>query len=117
MDNVETIYINDFGVAFYWRKEDEVLTDRVQIVFKETGFYLSKAEIRKFSGMIGDACSKQDCGSCCARGRCHRFLLKTPLREIDLAVSSGELTKIKDLIEGTLFHLELYDYLNTVGRN
>jgi len=117
MENVEQIYVNDFGLSFYWRKEDEVLKDRVQIVFKETGFYLSLAEIIRFSEMIADACKKTDCGTCCNRSRCHKFLLKTPLREIDLAVSSGELVKIKDLIEGTLFHVQLIDYLSRLSLN
>ena len=89
------IYHNDFGVAFYWAKEGEVLTARVQIVFKETGFYLSTSEIIKFSAMIGEACAQNNCKSCKASGQCRRFLLKTPLQQIDLAVSPYELNKIK----------------------
>jgi len=117
MNTIEQIYLTDFGVAFYWRKEDEVLTDRIQIVFKETGFYLSIAEIKRFSEMINDASGRSKCNGCCHSGRCHKFLLKTPLREIDLAVSAPELSEIKELIEGTLFYAELYAYLRGHGKN
>lgn len=117
MNTIEQIYLTDFGVAFYWRKEDEVLRDRIQIVFKETGFYLSVAEIRKFSRMIVEASEKNNCTNCSNGNRCHKFLLKTPLRQIDLAVSVRELDKIKDLIEGTLFYAELQNYINGEGLN
>lgn len=117
MRDVRIIYHNTFGMSFYWVKEDEVLTDRIQIVFKETGFYLSVAEIRKFSGMISEACTKTNCGNCSKAGKCRRFLLKTPLKQIDLAVSANELDKIKDLVEGTLFQVELNHYLWNVSLN
>lgn len=117
MRDVSIIYNNNFGVAFYWVKEDEILTDRVQVVFKETGFYLSYAELKEFSGMISEACTKSNCGNCCMKKSCRRFLLKTPLQQIDLAVSADDLGKIKDLVEGTLFQLELIDYLWGAGRN
>jgi hypothetical protein len=118
MKEIEQIYFNEFGVAFHWRKNDEVLKDRVQIVFKETGFYLSENEIRDFSEIINDTCQKLDhCGECCHRARCHKFLLKTPLKEIDLAVSKNELMQIKDLIEGTLFTIELMEYIDNICKN
>ncbi|AWH84177.1 hypothetical protein HYN59_03185 [Flavobacterium album] len=117
MREIEQIYHNDFGVAFHWKKNNVVLKDRVQIVFKETGFYFSVEEIQEFNHIIDNACRKLDCGSCSLRGKCHKFLLKTPLNEVDLAVSEDELFQIKDLMEGTLFIIALSDYLNGVGRN
>lgn len=117
MRDVRIIYHNSLGMAFYWVKEDEVLTDRIQMVFKETGFYLSYTEIKKFSGMISEACTKTNCATCGRGNNCKRFLLKTPLQQIDLAVSADELDKIKDLVEGTLFQLELEDYLWGFGLN
>jgi hypothetical protein len=44
-------------------------------------------------------------------------LLKTPLKEIDLAVSKSELMQIKDLIEGTLFTMELMEYIDNICKN
>lgn len=116
MREVEQIYYNDFGVAFHWKKNQVVLKDRVQMVFKETGFYLSYEEIRAFAQIIDNTCEDMDCSGCCHQ-RCHKFLLKTPLTQVDLAVSKSELLQIKDLVQGTLFNMELYEYLNSIGMN
>lgn len=117
MREVEQIYYNEFGVAFHWKKGDHVLTEKVQVVFKETGFYLSYEEIKAFAQIIDNTCEEMNCGGCCHRSRCHKFLLKTPLQQVDLAVSRSELLQIKDLVQGTLFNMDLYDYITTVCRN
>ena len=116
MKEIEQLYYNDFGVAFHWIKNDEVLRDRVQLVFKETGFYLSAKEIKEFTALINVTCNEARCNGCSLRSHCHKFLLKTPLKEVDLAVSHKELLCIKDLMEGTLFYLNLQDYIK-VCRN
>lgn len=117
MREIEQIYYNDFGVSFHWKKDSMVLTEKVQIVFKETGFYLSLNEIRAFAQIIDNTCEEMECSNCCHRANCHKYLLKTPLQQIDLAVSKNELLQIKDLVEGTLFTMDLYDYINKVCRN
>lgn len=116
MKEIEQIYFNDFGVAFYWKKEDLIIKDRIQIVFKETGFYFSVQEVRQFCAIINEMAHKP-CSDCSYRNKCHKFLLKTPLLEVDLAVSQQELSDIKDLLEGTLFTIGLFDYINDVCKN
>ena len=116
MKEIEQIYFNDFGVTFYWKKNEKVLKDRIQIVFKETGFYFSIPEIRQFCGIVNEM-SSRSCSEFSMRNKCHKFLLKTPLNEIDLAVNQSELSNIKDLLEGTLFNIELFDYINDVCKN
>ncbi|MCO6147324.1 hypothetical protein [Flavobacterium sp. NRK1] len=117
MKEVEQIYYNDFGVAFHWKKNDRVLTHKVQIVFKETGFYLSYDEIKAFAQIIDNTCEEMICNSCSFRSKCYKYLLKTPLQQVDLAVSRSELFLIKDLVEGTLFNMDLHNYINNVCRN
>lgn len=117
MREIEQIYFNDFGVAFHWKRDNRVLTEKVQIIFKETGFYLSLHEIRAFAQLIENTCEEMECSGCCHRASCYKYLLKTPLQQIDLAVSKSELLQIKDLVEGTLFTMELYDYINNVCKN
>ncbi|WP_294823284.1 hypothetical protein [uncultured Flavobacterium sp.] len=116
MREVEQIYYNEFGVAFHWKKNNEVLKDKVQLVFRETGFYFTYREIRDFALIIDETFDELKCCSGCQR-RCHKFLLRTPLRQIDLAVNRRELKQIKDLVEGTLFMIGLYGYLENEGRN
>ena len=57
------------------------------------------------------------CDACELKNQCHKFLLTTPCSQIDLAVSMDELKAIKDLVEGTLFKINLEDYLNGAGMN
>ncbi len=117
MKEVEQLYFNDFGVAFHWKKGGVVLKDKVQIIFKETGFYFSNEQVAEFADIIDQTCRKNSCAACCHSVQCHKFLLKTPLHQIDLAVNTQELMQIKDLIEGTIFTLNLLDYLGSVCRN
>lgn len=117
MKEIEQIYFNDFGVAFHWKKEKQVLKSKVQLVFKETGFYLSKEELNVFADNIDATCDEMHCNGCQFQRKCHKFLLKTPLQQIDLAVSMDELLQIKDLVEGTIFQMQLKDYLDDVCQN
>jgi hypothetical protein len=117
MKEVEQIYYNDFGVAFHWKRDGEVLKEKVQIIFKETGFYFSNEQIAEFADIIDQTCRENSCASCCHRAQCHKFLLKTPLNQIDLAVNNAELLQIKDIVQGTLFNLNLLDYLGSVCKN
>lgn len=118
MRQISQVYRNDFGMAFFWKKEEKVLSEKVQLVFKETGFYFTVAELKTFVNLIEDSASQnQCCENCEAKYGCARFLLRTPCDQIDLAVSMKELNSIKDLVEGTLFKIKLGQYLQGVGRN
>lgn len=118
MKQIERIYSNDFGIAFYWTKNDKVLLEKVQLVFKETGFYFSIDELRTFVGLMKDSAESNNCCADCGRkNQCAKFLLKTPCPQIDLAVSMNELQGIKDLVEGTLFKIKMEAYCFGIGRN
>lgn len=112
------IYGNDFGMAFYWNRTDEVKFVKIQLVFKETGFHLSLKELEIFSGLISESLAQSNkCKDCHAKENCNRFLLRTPAKQIDLAVSILELAEIKDLVEGTIFNVKLQNYIYGIGRN
>ena len=118
MQTTKQIYINDFGTSFYWRKENKVILDKVQLVFREMGFYFNKLEIEQFKECIKESYTvNSECADCELKSKCYKFLLKTPYSQIDLAVTMEELEKLKDLVEGTLFKIELEDYLFGEGMN
>lgn len=118
MKQIEQIYVNDFGMAFFWKAQQAVISEKVQLVFKETGFYFSMEELHRFMALIEDTCRRnQACESCTMKNQCYKFLLKTPVSQIDLAVSMKELDGIKDLVEGTLFKIGLQEYIFGVGMN
>ena len=118
MKEIERIYVNETGMAFFWKNQDSVISDKIQLVFKETGFYFSLEELRTFMVLIEDSCQQNNsCENCEMKNECYKFLLKTPVSQIDLAVSMNELTGIKDLVQGTLFHLTLQEYVFGIGLN
>jgi hypothetical protein len=118
MREIEQIYHNSFGVSFYWKKDNETILNRVQLVFRETGFYLNLSELNHFCSLIEDSLIENECcESCQLKNSCSKFLLKTPCSQIDLAVSMTELTSIKDLVEGTLFKIYLDEYVYGAGKN
>jgi hypothetical protein len=118
MEEIEQLYHNDFGIAFYWKKENKTILDKIQLVFKETGFYFTVSELTTFGTLIDESLITNNCCDACAlKNNCAKFLLKTPCTQIDLAVSVSELKSIKDLVEGTLFKINLDEYLYGPGLN
>ena len=110
MNEIKQLYYNTFGVSFYWTKEGKPLSKRIQVVFKDTGMYLTAEQVLEFSELIKE-CGDSRCDSCRSKC-CRKFLLKTPVPEIDLAVDQSEFLQIKDLIDGTLFRIDMFNYLN-----
>ncbi|MBD3582249.1 hypothetical protein [Flavobacterium selenitireducens] len=117
MRQIAPLYFNDFGTAFYWKKDGEILMDKVQVVFKETGFHFNEIELETFAKLIDETCRKNTCDGCGMRHHCMKFLLKTPVSQVDLAVSPYELAEIKDLVQGTLFRMRLQKFVFGIGRN
>jgi len=117
MSDIQRIYHNTIGIAFQWKQDVEKNNQKFQVIFRDTGFYLSIQEIENFSEFIKQAISRGCCKSCKAQQKCRSILLKTPASTVDLAVSEQELKTISDLIEGTLFQLNLDNYLKNICRN
>lgn len=112
------IYVNELGISFYWNQLGEMYSDKIQLVFKETGFNLTLAELEYFSKLIIESKSKiQCCSDCKVNTNCSRFLLQTPAKQIDLAVSVTELEGIQDLVDGTIFKIKLKNYVHGISRN
>lgn len=116
MDSIAPLYINDIGIVFYWKRNTTVLSHRVQLVFRDIGFYLTEGELETFGQHIRVASRRAACGGCGHDCRQKR-LLTTPYPQIELAVSSAELALLDDLVEGALFRLRLLTFINGVGRN
>ncbi|ADF50599.1 MAG: hypothetical protein CMP12_18130 [Zunongwangia sp.] len=120
MEDVDVIYHNDTGISFKWKNgignTDE---NRVQLVFKDMGFYLLPEEVMLFSENIRVARRRNpQCFRCLSSDVCERnILLKSPLQKMDFAVNAFELNEICDLVEGTIFKLQLNYYLEYVAKN
>ncbi len=118
MEQIHQIYLNSIGIAFYWEKEEGIIPNRVQLIIKEIGLFFSLTELNNFNYLINESIAKNSCCETCSlkNSNC-KFLLKTPMYQIDLSVSMDELNKIKDLVNGTLFRINMDSYLNGEGKN
>lgn len=114
MSDIIQIYSNDIGISFQWKKSSSNLT---QIIFRDIGFHLTANEIKLFLGKIHNAKNLNTCSNCELNKKCRSILLETPSHRVSLAVSSEELNLIEDLLEGTLFQLNLSVYLNRLCKN
>ena len=118
MSDIRRIYHNDIGIDFQWKQDiAKNKHNKFQVIFRDTGFYLTLSQIENFAKLVQQAVSRGCCSACQANNNCRSILLKTPASIIDLAVSEKELESISDLMEGTLFQIKLNRYLNDVCSN
>ncbi|MFA9190565.1 hypothetical protein AAGV28_04205 [Flavobacterium sp. FZUC8N2.13] len=118
MEQIQQIYLNSLGIAFYWQKEEGIIQNRIQLIFKEIGLFFTIQELKDFEYLIDESRAKNHCCEGCTfkNSNC-KFLLKTPLYQLDLSVSTSELNYLKDLVNGTLFRIRIESYLNGEGKN
>ncbi|WP_121666034.1 DUF6686 family protein [Mesonia aquimarina] len=109
MEDLQFIYRNNFGLAFFWKNKG----DKIQVVFRNTGFYLNLEELRIFQQHVLETTNQQCCENCRTSRKCRSLLLRTPSEKIELAVNSEELEDINELLGGTIFKLEQHEYLKT----
>ncbi|WP_276167642.1 hypothetical protein [Zobellia alginiliquefaciens] len=119
MEDINPIYHNPFGVAFQWKRNTVKDPKKVQIVFRDTGLLLTQSELLQFKKNI--ECTQKmnsPCEECHQHDTCRSLLLDTPAPQITLAMNRTELDAVHDLIDGTLFQLNLDSYLNHMcGKN
>ncbi|MBQ4801609.1 hypothetical protein J8L88_02010 [Aquimarina sp. MMG015] len=115
MSAINRIYSNKIGISFFWRKQKSDDSPKVQLVFRDIGFLLTLNELKDFS----DSCRLTEQSQCCDQcsHNCRSLLLRTPSDKIDLAISKDELEQVHELINGTVFRVELQKWITSTGRN
>lgn len=112
MDDINTIYYNEFGIAFQWKRGFAKDFKRVQMVFRNTGLFLSPVELIQFSENINESLNRPHlCKDCKNNESCKSLLLETPIPQISFSMSYIELNNMQDLVRGTLFQLGLDNML------
>lgn len=112
MDDINTIYYNDFGIAFQWKRSTAKDLNKVQLVFKNTGLFLNKKELVQFLNNTEQALNQSKiCANCPKNKNVELFLLEAPNPQLSFAMKVEELKAIQDLITRTLFQLGLHSFL------
>ncbi|MFS4494539.1 hypothetical protein [Maribacter sp. 2308TA10-17] len=118
MQDIHPIYHNNFGVAFQWKRNKVKDIMKVQIVFRDTGLLLSKEELTQFSKNIKYTKDNSSlCNDCAQNESCKALLIDSPAPQITFAVNVKELNGIQDLVEGTLFQMNLDNYLGGICKS
>jgi len=112
MDEVDTLYYNSFGIAFIWNRSPSKAINKVQLVFRDMGLYLTSKELTHFSKLIEQTIAKPSiCNDCKNHKSCKSILIETPMPQVSFVMNHNELHELRDLLLGTLFQLELNDML------
>ncbi|MDH7446201.1 hypothetical protein [Aquimarina sp. 2201CG14-23] len=117
MSAIDRIYSNKLGISFFWKKKERNTLSKVQLVFRDIGFLLTLNELKDFSDACILAKQSQCCDDCNHDQHCRSLLLRTPSDKIDLALNKEELDQVQELINGTIFRIELEDWVKNVGLN
>jgi len=112
MDDINTICHNDFGIAFQWKRSAAKDFNKIQLVFKNTGLFLTPDELVQFSKNMESTCCEASAQVNDIDYASNKlYLLKGPNPQISFALKAMELQAFKDLINGTLFQLGLHKFL------
>ncbi len=115
MEDINAIYHNPFGIAFQWKRNTTKDIHKVQLVFRNTGLLLTLPELHQFLKNIKCTMGSTTlCSDCSNNENCRALLIDTPAPQVSLAVNHKELQGIYDLVEGTLFQLNLDNYLGSI---
>ncbi|WP_291871501.1 DUF6686 family protein [Maribacter sp.] len=119
MEDINPIYSNEFGMAFQWKEKTLKDISKIQLVFKDTGLFITRQELMKFSKNVMNSVESNylECKDCTQKDSCRKLLLNTPAYQVTFALDTMELFAMKDLVEGTIFQLDLGNYLDSICSN
>lgn len=114
--DIETLYTNSIGISFKWKHVDFEKRHKIQLIFKETGMFLTKEQLLQFSKCLNVAIQKStQCGSCVLNNSCKSILLESPVKLLSFAVNYKELVLLQELVNGTFFELNLTGFLQNLN--
>lgn len=114
MDDINLIYNNKFGLAFQWKKSSLNKQQKVQLIFRDTGMFLNKEQIKKFAELTEKCLNSSQCGQCPRNERCRSILVESPITDVSFAMSPIEINQLNDLLIGTLFHPQFDSYFDNL---
>ena len=104
MEDINTIYYNSFGIAFKWKRCAIKDLKKIQLVFRNTGLFLTPNELIQFSKNIKKSLNQSlKCDECSNQNSCKSILLEAPNAQTSFAMNYSELKEMDDLVRGHMF--------------
>lgn len=112
MEEIDVLYYNSLGITFNWKECSLKDKTKIQLIFRNTGLSLTLKQLRDFSKKIDTSLENPlVCSKCKEKNNCKSILLESCIDELTFSMSLEELNKIEDLVKGTLFQINLNNYL------
>ncbi len=105
MEDINTIYYNNFGIAFQWTRCPIKDFKKIQLVFRNTGLLLTSDELITFSQNIANSINHNNRYTNC--DECKHLLVVAPNPQTTFVMNYNEIEDIHDLVQGTLFQMGL----------
>ncbi|XMO85814.1 hypothetical protein AAFN75_13575 [Algibacter sp. AS12] len=106
MDDITVIYKNDFGLVFWWKRYAVEDYKKINLVFNNTALHFTALELLTFLQHIETSINKL-ITTCNSNNQEQLMLLETPAPQVSFVCNYEELICIQNLVEGTLYNLEL----------
>ncbi|MEO1009657.1 MAG: hypothetical protein AAFX53_00030 [Bacteroidota bacterium] len=102
---MELIYEKDYGATYRLRNSPNPVCE-LQLVIDSVGLFMSKADLESLKDVVlksHEPCTCAECGG----NQCNKIWCSNPLMDICLKVDEHILFLMEDLINGTLFLLNM----------
>lgn len=102
---MKLLYKNDYGATFRLDDSPNPACE-LQLIIGTVGFFMSQTDLINFSKIVNKSdqpCTCEECGG----NQCNKIWYTNSLIDVCLKVDEVILPKIKDLIKGTQFMLNI----------
>lgn len=113
-EDISTLYHNDFGMSFKWVDDLNNNDNNIRIIFRLACLYVSITQIKSLLCEVNSTLNKAEtsyCNDCELNSSCKSLLMHIPNSDVSFAMSHIEMEQMKELLEGTLFQIELQNFL------
>jgi len=114
MNDINTFYYNDFGIAFQWKRCAAKNFKKIQLVFRNSGLLLTFDELVKFSVNIENSLKLSRKIEGCAFDKCQCVLVQAPNPQTSFAMNYNELSNLNNLVKGTIFNLNFHNIIDGI---
>jgi len=117
MNDINTFYHNDFGIAFQWKRCAVKNFKKIQLVFRNSGLLLTADELVKFSKNIENSLKLSKKMKGCKHEKCQCVLVQAPNPQTSFAMNHEELSNLNNLVKGTIFNLNFDEIIDDILNN
>lgn len=116
LEEIDKIYSNQMGITFFWKNEIDAYIEnkRVNIIFSNVALLFNIIELNLFLQDIENSLYRNSFLEDKHRRYYDSIVLETPINQLRFILSYNDLSLLKDLIERTIFDIEVSNMLHEI---